>query len=76
MRDHAFTVTGGTVYKADRLNAPSNVGWKIYVRPAGNGAVSIVLPATTGCAAVGAICTNDGRMLSNRLEVSVTGPNS
>ena len=74
MRDHAFTVTGGTVYKADRLNAPSNVGWKIYVRPAGNGTVSIVLPATTDCAAVGAICTNDGRMLSSRVEITVSGP--
>ena len=74
MRDYAFTVTGGTVYKADRLNAPSNVGWKIYVRPAGNGAVSIVLPATTDCAAVGAICTNDGRILSSRVEITVSGP--
>ena len=36
--------------------------------------VTIVLPITTYCAPAGAIRTEDGRMLSNRLELSVSGP--
>ena len=74
LRDHAFTVTGGDVVRAKRLERGKNVRWEITVRPDSNGAVTIVLPATTDCAAAGAICTGDGRMLSNRLELTVSGP--
>ncbi|MDE2884809.1 MAG: hypothetical protein OXO53_06905, partial [Chloroflexota bacterium] len=63
-----------SIVNARRLNPPSNLGWEITVEPSGNGTVVIVLPPTTDCAATGAICTDDGRKLSNRLEVSVPGP--
>ena len=36
--------------------------------------MSVVLPVTTHCNANGAVCTGDGRMLSNRLELAVSGP--
>ena len=74
LRDHAFTVTGGSVVNARRLNKPSNIRWEITVRPDGNGQVTILLPATKDCAAQGAICTGDGRMLFNRIELTVAGP--
>ena len=74
LRDHAFTVTGGTVKKAQRLEQGSNIGWRITVRPDGNGDVTVVLPETTDCDDQGAICTGDGRMLSSRLELTVGGP--
>ena len=74
LRDHAFTVTGGTVKKAQRLEQGSNIGWRITVRPDGNGDVTVVLPETTDCDDQGAICTEDGRMLSHRLELTVSGP--
>ena len=74
LRDHAFTVTGGSVVNARRLNKPSNIGWEITVKPDGNSEVTILLPATTDCAAQGAICTGDGRMLFNRIELTVAGP--
>ena len=74
LRDHAFTVTGGTVRKAQRLEQGSNIGWRITVRPDGNGQVAVVLPETTDCDAQGAICTEDGRMLSHSLELTVGGP--
>ena len=74
LRDSAFTVTGGRVENARRLNKPSNIRWEITVRPDGNGEVTIILPATTDCEAEGAICTEDGRMLFNRIELTVTGP--
>ena len=74
MRDMAFTVTGGEVIKARRLTPQSNVGWEIHVRPDGNGPITIVLPVTTDCTAEGAICTEDRRPLSNRLEITVPAP--
>ena len=71
---HALTVTGGTVSKARRLAAPSNARWEITVTPDSSGDVTIVLPITTDCTAQGAICTGDGGKLSNRLELTVSGP--
>ncbi len=74
LRDHAFTVTGGEVTTARRLEEPSNIRWEITVAPEGNGSVTVVLPATTDCTAQGAICTGDGEMLSGEVTVTVAGP--
>ena len=74
LRDHAFTVAGGEVVKVRRLEAGKNVRWEVHVTPGGNGVVTIALPVTTDCDASGAVCTEDGRKLSNRLELTVPGP--
>ena len=74
LKFHAFEVTGGTILRSQRMDKPSNIPWRITVRPDSNGDVTIVLPATTDCNAQGAICTEDGRKLSNRLEFTITGP--
>ena len=74
MRDHVLTVTGGSVTYVRRLGPPSNIGWDIHVTPDSDGALIIVLPVTGDCGSDGAICTEDGRMLSNRLEFTVNGP--
>ena len=74
LRDHAFTVTGGTVTKSRRLDRPSNIRWEITVVPDSNAAVTVVLPITTDCDNPGAICTGDGRKLSNRNELTISGP--
>ena len=74
LRDHAFTVTGGEVTNARRLEPGKNIRWEISVTPSGNAGVTIILPVTTDCASQGAICTGDGRMLSTRLELAVSGP--
>ena len=74
LRDHAFTLDGGTVKKAERITKGSNVRWRITVEPDGDGRVIITLPVTEDCDAQGAICTGDGRSLSNRLELTVNGP--
>ena len=58
LREHAFTVTGGEVSNVRRLEAGKNVRWEIKVMPDGDGA----------------ICAGDGRMLSSRLELTVSGP--
>ena len=76
LRDHAFTVTGGEVKGARRLVRGSNTRWEIKVRPTANADVVIVLPITTVCTADGAVCTEAGSKLSNRLELTVSGPTS
>ncbi len=76
LRDHAFTATGGDVVKARRLEAGKNVRWEISVEPSGEGTVIVTLPATTDCDSQGAICAEDGRMLSGPVVVTVRGPGS
>ena len=72
--DHVFTVEGGSVTGARRLVKGSNIGWEIVVDPDSNGDVTVKLPVTEDCDAQGAICTEDGRMLSSPLEFTVKGP--
>ena len=74
LQNHALTVTGGTLPKVRRLDAGKNVRWGITVQPSSNADVTIVLPITTDCAAQGAICTSDGRKLSSRVELTISGP--
>ena len=77
LRDHAFTVTRGTVAGARRLDGGSdtrNIKWEISVTPDSNADVTVELPATTDCDAQGAICTEDGTMLSSPLKFTVSGP--
>ena len=75
LRDYAFTETGGDVLRAQRMDKPSNIRWLITVEPKGNGDVTIELPVTTDCNVQGAICTADGRKLSNSLILTVSDPN-
>ena len=77
LRDHAFTVTRGTVAGARRLDGDSdtrNIKWEISVTPDSNADVTVELPATEDCDAQGAICTEDGRALSSPLKFTVEGP--
>ena len=77
LRDDAFTVVGGEVKKVQRMDRDSdtpNIWWLITVEPKGNGDVTIELPVTTDCNVQGAICTGDGRKLSNSLNFTVSGP--
>ena len=74
VRDHAFTVTGGSVTYVRRLEPGKNVRWEITVTPGSSADVTIALNATTDCSAQGAICTEDGRPLSATLEFTVSGP--
>ena len=74
LRDHAFEVGGGAVRIAKRQQPGKNRHWTITVEPNGYGEVSIRLPQTGDCAARGAICTGDGRRLSNSPSARVEGP--
>ena len=74
LKFHAFTVTGGEIKRSKRLEQGSNARWTIHVQPDGNDDVTVVLSVTTDCDAEHAICTEDGRPLSNRVELTVSGP--
>ena len=75
LRDnHAFTVTGGTVKKAKRKVRGSNQSWTITVEPSGFGDVNITLPGNRACSASNAVCTSDGRQLSNSPSATISGP--
>ena len=74
LRDHAFSVNGATIKKAQRKTQGSNQNWTVTVDPTGNGGVSITLPETTTCSNAGAICTDDGRKLNHSTSDSVQGP--
>ena len=66
LRDHAFTVAGGSVEGARRMDRDTpNIHWEITVRPHGDGEV-VVTPVTADCA-------DDGRPLSNELVLTVSG---
>ena len=73
LRDSVFEVTAGTVVNARRQSQPSNRSWYIDVEPTSDADVELVLPAGRACGVTGAICTADGRRLSNRLDLSVAG---
>ena len=74
LRDAAFAVTHGAVTGARRLDPTSNVAWEITVAPAGNDDVTVRRGRTEDCADTSAVCTEDGRKLSNRLRTVIQGP--
>ena len=74
LRDHAFEVDNGRVRGARRLAQGSNQRWEITVAPDGRGDVAVTLPGERACGAVGAVCTADGRRLSNSPSATVPGP--
>ena len=67
-----FSVEGAR--RLDSDSGTPNIHWEITVRPDGDGEVVVTLPVTTDCADYEAICTDDGRMLSNELVLTVSGP--
>ncbi len=74
-RDYAVTVTGGSVPSVRRVDRRRDL-WVVDVIPNFRlRDVTLVLADNRKCLVVGAICTSDGRRLSNRLEHTVEVPN-
>ena len=75
MRDESFTVDGGEVTKARRVDRRHDL-WQITVAPDGEGEVTVTLAAGRACAVSGAICTRGGdrRQLTNTATATVAGP--
>ena len=76
MRNHVLQISGGIVENVRRLEPPSNQSWEYRMRPNSDTDMTIVLPVTSDCAAVGAVCTEDSKQLLNGLTATVSGPGS
>ena len=74
MRDDVFSVTGGSITSARRVQSPSTVAWDVTVQPAAAGDVVIALRGGRACSEPGAVCTSGGTMLSSRQVRVVPGP--
>ena len=73
LRDDAFSVSsGGLVDKARRVNGRDDLR-EIHIQPSGHGPITIHLPGSADCNAAAAICTADGRPLSNSSAATVRG---
>ena len=66
----AVGATGGTVTAA-ALATGSDKVWDVTVTPSGTGTVTLSLGLPENCTDTGAICTSDGRKLSNALAQEV-----
>ena len=76
LRDHALTATAGEITRAKRVSGSGNTRFTIHVQPDGNADVAVLLATTTDCEAQHAICTQDGRPLSNGFTITVSGPST
>ena len=70
LRDDAMDITNASPEHAVRVDGRSDL-WQITVEPQGNRDATIVLPPTEACGHMGAVCTDDGKVLSNRSELHV-----
>ncbi len=68
----AQEVTGGRLVDVKRTTRGENRSVTARVRPASSADVTVSLAATTDCSASTAICTRDGRMLSNSPSATVS----
>ena len=76
LRDEALSATNARVTGAKRVAQGQNQRWTIAVRPRSSDTVTVTLAATTDCGATGAICTPDGRPLSNSPSATIDGPSA
>ena len=71
---NALVVTGGGVRGTRRVDPDVYDQWLIRVRPSGYDDVTVRLPATSDCAAPGALCTVAGGRLEKGATTTVPGP--
>ena len=64
------SVSGGTVTGVTGTGE-DGTSWDVTVEPSGESAVELTLPVAADCAAAGAICTADGRALSEAVTASI-----
>ncbi len=73
LRDESLSAAGGSVEAARRVEGRSDL-WEITLKPASDEPVTLTLAAGRACDAAGAVCTADGRRLSNEAVLTVPGP--
>ena len=73
LREHVVAVAGGRATKAGRVNRRKDL-WKLTVRPDSLADVTVTLSSGAACDSPEAVCTKDGRALSNTISATVKGP--
>ena len=73
LRDESVSAAGGAVEAARRVEGRSDL-WEITLTPASDEPVTLTLAADRACDTAGAVCTADGRRLSNEAVLTVPGP--
>ena len=70
LRDDAMDITNASPTQARRIHGRDDL-WEITIEPHGNRDITVVLPPTTSCDDMGAVCTDDDRSLANRSELYI-----
>ena len=73
LRSDVVAVSGGRATRAGRVNRRKDL-WKLKVRPDSLADVTVTLSSGAACDTPGAVCTADGRALSNTISATVRGP--
>ena len=73
LRSDVVAVSGGRATSAGRVNRQRDL-WKLTVEPDSLADVTVTLAAGAACDTPAAVCTSDGRALSNSISVTVRGP--
>ena len=73
LRDHALEVTNAAVEAASRVDDRSDL-WEVRLTPESDAMVTVSLLPAADCDAAGAVCTEDGRMLSGGVARVILGP--
>lgn len=77
---NAFSVTGGSITRARRLNRQTLLGttvasrWELSVEPTSGQTVTLSAPGGRSCSEAGALCTAGGQSLSHSLEATIPPP--
>ena len=71
----AVSVTDGTLTGRRRVDPQRYDRWRLWIRPSGNGDVTVTLPPTAGgCGGTNAICTPGGTPLTGNATATIQGP--
>ena len=73
LRDHALEVTNAAVKAVTRVDDRSDL-WEVRLTPESDAMVTVSLLPAADCDAAGAVCTEDGRMLSFGVARVILGP--
>ena len=73
LRSDVVAVSGGRATAAGRVDRRRDL-WKVTVEPDSLADVTVTLAAGAACGTPAAVCTKDGRALSNTVSTTVRGP--
>ena len=73
LRENVVAVAGGRATSASRVDRRRDL-WQVTVEPDSLADVTVTLSAGAACRTPAAVCTSDGRALSNTISTTVRGP--